>query len=133
VLAVGSPLGLDQSVTAGIVSGIGAAGGRMRVSERGRGYIQTDRRASTRATRVAARQLSYAEVIGINTLINVGPAALIGFAIPVAQVAQVSQTLIKEGRVRYPYIGVNIGSVSDLSDEMKRQLGEQAAGRRARW
>jgi serine protease Do len=124
VLAVGSPLGMDQSVTAGIVSGIGGAGSRMRVSERGHGYIQTDAAINPGNSGGPLVNLN-AEVIGINTLINVGPGGAYGFAIPVAQVAQVSQTLIKEGRVRYPYIGVNIGSVSDLSDEMKQQLGNK--------
>jgi serine protease Do len=124
VLAVGSPLGLDQSVTAGIVSGIGGSGSRMRVSERGRGYIQTDAAINPGNSGGPLVNLS-AEVIGINTLINVGPGGAYGFAIPVAQVAQVSQTLIKEGRVRYPYIGVNIGAVSELSDDMKRQLGSK--------
>jgi S1-C subfamily serine protease len=122
VLAVGSPLGLDQSVTAGIVSGIGGSGSRMRVSERGRGYIQTDAAINPGNSGGPLVNLA-AEVVGINTMINVGPGGAYGFAIPVAQVAQVSQTLIKEGRVRYPYIGVNVGSVAELSDDMKRQLG----------
>jgi serine protease Do len=123
VLAVGSPLGMDQSVTAGIVSGIGTAQSRVRVSERARGYIQTD--ASINPGNSGGPLVNLAgEVVGINTLINVGPGGAYGFAIPVAQVAEVSQTLIKEGRVRYPFLGVSVGNLEDLSDDERKQLGK---------
>jgi serine protease Do len=122
VLAVGSPLGLDQSVTAGIVSGIGTRTSRLRVSERARGYIQTD--AAINPGNSGGPLVNLAgEVVGINTMINVGPGGAYGYAIPVNQVAQVSQALVKEGRVRYPYIGVNIQSVTDVSDEDRSRLG----------
>jgi serine protease Do len=125
VLAVGSPLGMDQSVTAGIVSGLGSPHSHMRVSERARGYIQTD--ASINPGNSGGPLVNLAgEVVGINTMINVGPGGAYGFAIPVAQVSQVSQTLIKEGRVRYPYLGVNIGDLDDLSDEAKAKLSQSA-------
>jgi serine protease Do len=124
VLAVGSPLGMDQSVTAGIVSGLGNPHSRLRVSERARGYIQTDANINPGNSGGPLVNLS-GEVVGINTMINVGPGGAYGFAIPVSQVSQVSQTLIKEGRVRYPYLGVNIGSVDDLSPEERQQLGDK--------
>jgi serine protease Do len=124
VLAVGSPLGLDQSVTAGIVSGLGTRGSRLRVSERARGYIQTD--ASINPGNSGGPLVNLAgEVIGINTMINVGPGGAYGYAIPVNQVAQVTQLLVKEGRVHYPYIGVNIQSVSDLSEADRQRLGRK--------
>jgi serine protease Do len=126
VLAVGSPLGLDQSVTAGIVSGLGTPRSRVRVSERARGYIQTD--AAINPGNSGGPLVNLAgEVVGINTLINVGPGGAYGFAIPVNQVAQVSQTLIKEGKVRYPYLGVSIGNLDDLTDEDRAQLGKVPA------
>jgi serine protease Do len=122
VLAVGSPLGLDQSVTAGIVSGLGTGHSRVRVSQRARGYIQTD--ASINPGNSGGPLVNLAgEVVGINTMINVGPGGAYGYAIPVNQVAQISQTLIKEGRVRYPYLGVNIQDVDSLPEEAKKQLG----------
>jgi serine protease Do len=126
VLAVGSPLGMDQSVTAGIVSGLGNPHSRLRVSERARGYIQTDANINPGNSGGPLVNLA-GEVVGINTMINVGPGGAYGFAIPVAQVSQVTQTLIKEGRVRYPYLGVNIGSVEDLSDEARAKLGKLPA------
>jgi serine protease Do len=122
VLAVGSPLGLDQSVTAGIVSGLGTGHSRMRVSQRARGYIQTD--ASINPGNSGGPLVNLAgEVVGINTMISVGPGGAYGYAIPVNQVAQISQTLIKEGRVRYPYLGINIQDVDSLPEEARKQLG----------
>jgi serine protease Do len=122
VLAVGSPLGLDQSVTAGIVSGLGTGHSRVRVAQRARGYIQTD--ASINPGNSGGPLVNLAgEVIGVNTMINVGPGGAYGYAIPINQVAQIGQTLIKEGRVRYPYIGVTIGDLDALTDDARRQLG----------
>jgi serine protease Do len=126
VLAVGSPLGLDQSVTAGIVSGLGNGHSRVRVSQRARGYIQTDASINPGNSGGPLVNLA-AEVIGINTMINVGPGGAYGYAIPIKQVAQISQTLIKEGRVRYPYLGVQIQDVENLTDEARRQLGNVPA------
>ncbi len=126
VLAVGSPLGLEQSVTAGIVSSLGRTGGRIRMSgERVRRYIQTD--ASINPGNSGGPLVTLAgEVIGVNTLINVGPGGAYGFAIPVNEAARVAQTLVKEGRMRYPYIGAQVGTVSDLPAEIKQQLGSGA-------
>ena len=125
VLAVGSPLGLDQSVTAGIVSGLGRTGGRVQLSERVRGYIQTD--AAINPGNSGGPLVTLAgEVVGINTLINVGPGGAYGFAIPIKQASAVARILIKEGRVRYPYIGVQVGDVDALPPEMKEQLGNRA-------
>jgi serine protease Do len=123
VLAVGSPLGLDQSVTAGIVSGLGNGHSRVRVAQRARGYIQTD--ASINPGNSGGPLVNLAgEVVGINTMINVGPGGAYGYAIPINQVARIGQTLIKEGRVRYPFIGVNLGDVDSLTDEDKQKLGK---------
>src|SRR5204863_4444027 len=82
VLAVGSPLGLDQSVTAGIVSGLGTGHSRVRVSQRARGYIQTDAAINPGNSGGPLVNLA-AEVVGINTMINVGPGGAYGYAIPI--------------------------------------------------
>jgi serine protease Do len=127
VLAVGSPLGLDQSVTAGIVSGLGTNHSKVRVSQRARGYIQTDAAINPGNSGGPLVNLA-AEVVGVNTMINVGPGGAYGYAIPINQVAQISQTLIKEGRVRYPWLGVTIGDVESMPDEIKKQLGNISEG-----
>jgi serine protease Do len=113
VLAVGSPLGLDQTVTAGIVSGKGKVGRHVQMSGgRVRHYIQTDAKINPGNSGGPLVNLS-SEVVGINTLINTGPGGAYGFAIPVNQVRRVAESLIKEGRVRYAYLGVLVGDANE--------------------
>jgi serine protease Do len=113
VLAIGSPLGLDQSVTAGIISGKGKVSRHVRMSgERMREYIQTDAKINPGNSGGPLVNLQ-GEVIGINTLINVGPGGAYGFAIPINQARRVAQTIITDGRVRHAWLGVGIGDVKD--------------------
>jgi len=127
VLAVGSPLGLDQTVTAGIVSGKGRVGRHVQMSgERVRHYIQTDAKINPGNSGGPLVNLE-SEVVGINTLINTGPGGAYGFAIPINQVRRVAEALIKDGRVRYPYLGVLLGDVAELDPERRIAL-TRAAG-----
>ena len=122
VLAVGSPLGLDQTVTAGIVSGLGKVGRHVQMSGgRVRHYIQTDAKINPGNSGGPLVNLS-AEVVGINTLINTGPGGAYGFAIPINQVRMVATSLLKEGRVRYAYLGVLVGDVDSLDPSRKSAL-----------
>jgi len=112
-LAVGSPLGLDQTVTAGIISGKGKVGRHVQMSGgRVRRYIQTDAKINPGNSGGPLVNLS-SEVVGINTLINTGPGGAYGFAIPINQVRRVAESLIKEGRVRYAYLGVLVGDPNE--------------------
>ena len=122
VLAVGSPLGLDQTVTAGIISGKGKVGRYVQMSgERVRNYIQTDAKINPGNSGGPLVNLG-AEVVGINTLINTGPGGAYGFAIPISQVRRVVDALIKDGRVRYPFLGVILGDLKDLNQEQQVAL-----------
>jgi serine protease Do len=122
VLAVGSPLGLDQTVTAGIVSGLGKVGRHVQMSGgRVRHYIQTDAKINPGNSGGPLVNLS-AEVVGINTLINTGPGGAYGFAIPINQVRMVAGSLLKEGRVRYAYLGVLVGDLEGVEPNRKAQL-----------
>jgi serine protease Do len=122
VLAVGSPLGLDQTVTAGIVSGLGKVGRHVQMSGgRVRHYIQTDAKINPGNSGGPLVNLS-AEVVGINTLINTGPGGAYGFAIPINQVRMVAGSLLKEGRVRYAYLGVLVGDIEGLDATSKGAL-----------
>jgi serine protease Do len=122
VLAIGSPLGLDQTVTAGIVSGKGHVGRNVQMSgERMRTYISTDAKINPGNSGGPLVDLN-GEVVGINTLINTGPGGAYGFAIPVNEVKRVTNALLKEGKVRYPYLGVMVGDVSALEPGTKERL-----------
>ena len=123
VLAVGSPLGLDQTVTAGIISGKGRVGRHVQMSGgRVRQYIQTDAKINPGNSGGPLVNLN-AEVVGINTLINTGPGGAYGFAIPINQVKRVAQSLVNEGRIRYPYLGVLVGDLTELDPAQRAKLG----------
>jgi serine protease Do len=127
VLAVGSPLGLDQTVTAGIVSGKGRVGRRVHMSgDRVRRYIQTDAKINPGNSGGPLVNLN-AEVVGLNTLINTGPGGAYGFAIPITQVRRVAEAIIKDGRVRYPYLGVLVGDLEDLDAGKRAALSRSGA------
>jgi serine protease Do len=130
VVAVGSPLGLEQTVTAGIVSGKGRPGRHVQMSgKRVRGYIQTDAKINPGNSGGPLVNLD-GEVVGVNTLIQVGAGGSYGFAIPVNEVRRVAQVLLKDGRVRYPYLGIMLTDIKDLDDAQKAKLGKSlpAAG-----
>jgi serine protease Do len=123
VVAIGSPLGLEQTVTAGIVSGKGRPGRHVQMSgKRVRGYIQTDAKINPGNSGGPLVNLE-GEVVGVNTLIQVGAGGAYGFAIPINEVRHVAQGLVKDGRVRYPYLGLMLTDVKDLDDGQKTKLG----------
>lgn len=123
-VAVGSPLGLEQTVTAGIISGKGRAGKHVQMSgNRVRGYIQTDAKINPGNSGGPLVNLE-GEVVGVNTLIQVGAGGAYGFAIPVNEVRRVAQTLIKDGRMRYAYLGLMLTSAKELDDAQKAKLGK---------
>jgi serine protease Do len=96
------------------VSGKGKVGRHVQMSGgRVRHYIQTDAKINPGNSGGPLVNLS-AEVVGINTLINTGPGGAYGFAIPINQVRRVAESLLKEGRVRYAYLGVLVGDVGEM-------------------
>jgi len=110
-IAIGSPLGdFKNTVTVGVISGVGRS---IDVSENYQmeGLIQTD--AAINQGNSGGPLVNLAgEVIGINTLIVRGAgygsavAEGLGFAIPANTVKAISQQLIENGYVSYPYLGV---------------------------
>ncbi len=125
VMAVGSPLGMDQSVTAGIISSKGKVGrnvpGFGGQNNKVREYLQTDAKINPGNSGGPLVNLD-GEVIGINTMINVGPGGAYGFAIPMNQARRVAESLVKDGRVRYAYLGVTVGDIQDLKPQEREQL-----------
>jgi serine protease Do len=130
VLAIGSPLGLDQSVTAGIISGRGKVTRNVHMSgERMREYIQTDAKINPGNSGGPLVNLQ-GEVIGINTLINVGPGGAYGFAIPINHARQMAKSIITDGRVHHAWMGVGIGDIKNgvkLGDDGEPEQKEKAS------
>jgi serine protease Do len=115
VVAIGNPLGLDFTVTAGIVSAKGRSAADVQLpTERTGGYeivdlIQTDAAINPGNSGGPLVNIR-GEVIGINNAIasQTGYFAGYGFAIPVTLARDVMEDLIKHGRVRRAVIGVSI-------------------------
>ncbi|MFN8884470.1 S1C family serine protease, partial [Gemmatimonas sp.] len=115
VLAVGNPLGLDFTVTAGIISAKGRGqeinlpnSGNFTISD----FIQTD--AAINPGNSGGPLINMrGEVIGLNSAIasQTGFYSGYGFAIPITLVKNVTDALIKEGRVRLPVMGVSVTRV----------------------
>jgi len=109
VLAIGSPFGLDMTVTAGIVS---AKGRHIDKTDR-EDFIQTDAAINPGNSGGPLLNLD-GEVIGINTAISTrsGGYEGLGFAVPINMAHWVSDQLITKGAVRRAYLGVGIQQVN---------------------
>ncbi|HEY0714828.1 MAG TPA: trypsin-like peptidase domain-containing protein, partial [Polyangia bacterium] len=126
VLAVGSPLGMEQTVTAGIVSSKGRVGRNVQMSgDRVREYIQTDAKINPGNSGGPLVNLD-GEVVGINTLIRVGAGGAYGFAVPINEAQRVAQALLRDGRVKYPFLGTSLRTVEDLDPQTRGQLPANA-------
>lgn len=116
VLAVGNPLGLTSTVTAGIVSAIGRNINIIQDSYGIENFIQTDAAINPGNSGGALVNMN-GEVIGINTAIATTNARYqgYGFAVPVKLLKAVASDLIKYGEVKRGYIGVQIGMVDPIT------------------
>jgi serine protease Do len=105
VIAIGNPLGFGGSVSAGIIS----ATGRDLNTGRADNYIQTDAAINQGNSGGPLFNLA-GQVVGVNTAIisQSGGSIGLGFSVPSNTVKRISQALIKEGRVRRPWLGVNV-------------------------
>ena len=117
VLAIGNPLGLDFTVTAGIVSAKGRGSAELQGLNRDAyaitDFIQTDA-AINPGNSGGPLVNSRGEVIGINSAIasQTGYYSGYGFAIPITLAKQVMDDIVEHGRVRRAVIGVQISPVS---------------------
>jgi len=124
VVAIGSPFGLDATVTAGIIS---AKGRGPKITEREE-YLQTD--AAINPGNSGGPLINmHGEVIGINTAISTRSGGYdgVGFAIPINLAKWVVDQLVARGEVTRAYIGVGIEPVtSDLSKQFDVPVGKGA-------
>ena len=109
VLAIGSPFGLAQSVTAGIISQTRRETPYATAFQK---FIQTDA-AINRGNSGGPLVNMNGEVIGVNSQIatTTGDYNGIGFALPAKEAAYVYRQILANGRVRRGYMGVNLDSV----------------------
>ncbi len=115
VMAVGSPLGLEDTVTVGVVS---AKNRRINISQETQSFenfIQTD--AAINFGNSGGPLLNMAgEVIGINTAINFG-SENIGFAVPVDILKRILPQLRESGKVSRGYLGIGVNDLDNAAAE----------------
>jgi Do/DeqQ family serine protease len=129
VLAIGYPLTLDATVTAGIVSATGRSIGiNSRQTQRGdtpvESFIQTDA-AVNQGNSGGALINTNGELIGINSAILApsGTYAGYSFAIPVNIIKKIVNDIIQYGDVQRGYLGVSYYPTDDVSEEQLKSLG----------
>jgi S1-C subfamily serine protease len=121
-IAIGNPLGLDNTVTAGIISAIertNAVGEGQRVP-----YIQTD--AAVNPGNSGGPLINdRGQVIGINTAIRQAPGAGLSFAIPIDVARQIAAQILERGYASHPYIGVRLQAITpQLAREINASTDE---------
>ncbi|KPQ35558.1 MAG: Trypsin-like serine protease [Phormidesmis priestleyi Ana] len=116
-IAIGNPLGLDNTVTAGIISATGRTSAQIRVPDKRVQFIQTD--AAINPGNSGGPLLNErGEVIGVNTAI-IGNAQGLGFAIPINRARAIADELIAKGRVDHAYLGIQMRTLTPaLKDEI---------------
>ncbi|MDZ8054726.1 MAG: HhoA/HhoB/HtrA family serine endopeptidase [Aulosira sp. ZfuVER01] len=115
-IAVGNPLGFDNTVTLGIVSTLKRSSAQVGITDKRLEFIQTD--AAINPGNSGGPLLNgTGEVIGINTAIR-ADAMGIGFAIPIDKAKAIAAQLQREGKVAHPYLGVQMVS---LTPELAKQ------------
>lgn len=122
VLAIGSPLGLEKTVTSGIVSALNRpvkVGGEGTDTNATLDAVQTDA-AINHGNSGGALVDMQGRLIGINSAIKSesGGSVGLGFAIPVDQVKRISQGLIRDGEVHHPRLGVSAKTKIVANDVM---------------
>ena len=115
-IAVGNPLGFDNTVTLGIVSTLKRSSAQVGISDKRLDFIQTD--AAINPGNSGGPLLNgLGEVIGINTAIR-ADAMGIGFAIPIDKAKAIASQLQRDGKVAHPYLGVQMVT---LTPELAKQ------------
>nr|WP_242051325.1 HhoA/HhoB/HtrA family serine endopeptidase [Nostoc spongiaeforme] len=124
VIAIGNPLGLNNTVTSGIISATDRSSSDIGASDKRVDYLQTD--AAINPGNSGGPLLNArGQVIGMNTAILRNAQGL-GFAIPINTVQKISQELITKGRVDHPYLGVQMVALTpEIKDRINERFGDR--------
>lgn len=118
-IAIGNPLGLDNTVTAGIISATGRTSSNVGMPNERVSFIQTD--AAINPGNSGGPLLNAeGQVIGMNTAIIQGAQGL-GFAIPIDTANMIANQLIAKGKVEHPYLGIEMIT---LTPELQKQIND---------
>ncbi|MDZ7957094.1 MAG: HhoA/HhoB/HtrA family serine endopeptidase [Aulosira sp. DedQUE10] len=116
-IAIGNPLGLDNTVTTGIISATGRTSNQIGAPDKRVEFIQTD--AAINPGNSGGPLLNArGEVVGMNTAIIQGAQGL-GFSIPINTAQRISNQLIATGKAQHPYLGIQMVG---LTPELKQNI-----------
>jgi S1-C subfamily serine protease len=119
-IAIGNPLGLDNTVTAGIISALGRSSNQVGIPDKRVQFIQTD--AAINPGNSGGPLLNdRGEVIGMNTAIRANAQGL-GFAIPIETAKHIADQLFATGQVQHPFLGIQM---VELSPEMVDRMNQE--------
>ena len=119
-IAIGNPLGLDNTVTIGIISATDRTSAQVGVSSKRVSFIQTD--AAINPGNSGGPLLnSQGQVIGVNTAIRADAQGL-GFAIPIEIAARIADELLTKGHVDHPFVGIEM---VDLTPDKQRKINKE--------
>ncbi|WP_324281475.1 HhoA/HhoB/HtrA family serine endopeptidase [Cyanobacterium aponinum UTEX 3221] len=123
-IAIGNPLGLDNTVTVGIISAKDRFSSEVGVPDKRVKFIQTD--AAINPGNSGGPLLNArGEVIGINTAIRADAQGL-GFAIPIETASRIAEQLYTTGKASHPYIGIQMITLNQdtiKNDNIPQNLG----------
>ncbi|MGC1307652.1 MAG: HhoA/HhoB/HtrA family serine endopeptidase [Phormidesmis sp.] len=118
-IAIGNPLGLDNTVTAGIISALDRTSTQVGIADKRVQFIQTD--AAINPGNSGGPLLNAnGEVIGMNTAIRANAQGL-GFAIPIETAKRISDQLFEKGEVQHPYLGIQM---VNLDEDMRDRINQ---------
>jgi S1-C subfamily serine protease len=119
-IAIGNPLGLDNTVTAGIISATGRSSREVGINDKRVNFIQTD--AAINPGNSGGPLLNdRGEVIGINTAIRANAQGL-GFAIPISTARRISDQLFDSGKANHAFLGIQM---VELNARLREQINTQ--------
>lgn len=119
-IAIGNPLGLDNTVTVGIISATDRSSAQVGVPDKRVNFIQTD--AAINPGNSGGPLLNaQGEVIGVNTAIRADAQGL-GFAIPIETAARIANQLFSKGSADHPFLGIQM---VDLTSARKEEINQQ--------
>mgnify|MGYP000359003730 CR=1 FL=1 len=123
-IAIGNPLGLDNTVTSGIISATGRSSNQIGVPDKRVEFIQTD--AAINPGNSGGPLLNAkGEAIGINTAIIQGAQGL-GFSIPINTAQRIANQLIAKGKVDHAYLGIQMVT---LTPELQKEVNSNPNSR----
>lgn len=120
-IAIGNPLGLQETVTVGVISGTERSSSAVGVADKRIDFIQTD--AAINPGNSGGPLLNArGQVIGVNTAIIQGAQGL-GFAIPIDTARQIAEQLIETGNVEHPYVGIQM---VELTPQIQQRINSES-------